>query len=67
MNRVLRALTTIATILGTATPTRPHCDQSPIRFRFELPAGPRGVAVEDCLRPRPSATPHARRLDRYAC
>jgi hypothetical protein len=59
MNRVLVALTTIATILGAATAMRPQtaitCD--PGRSRFEQTASPRGVAVEDYLRPRPAQAP----------
>lgn len=59
MNRVLVALTTIATILGATAAMRPQtaitCD--PGRSRFEQTASPRGVAVEDYLRPRPAQAP----------
>jgi len=50
MNRVLVVLTTIATILGTATAagaqTALASDESPFRFQFEPSESPRGLAVE---------------------
>jgi hypothetical protein len=50
MNRVLVVLTTIATILGTATAvgaqTALASDESPFRFQFEQSGSPRGLAVE---------------------
>ena len=50
MNRVLVVLTTIATILGTATAagtqTALASDESPFRFQFEQSESPRGLAVE---------------------
>jgi hypothetical protein len=50
MNRVLVVLTTIATMLGTATAagaqTARASDESPFRFHFEQSESPRGLAVE---------------------
>jgi hypothetical protein len=53
MNRVLVAVATVATLLGTATAAGAQTaiagDESPFRFQFEQSQGPRGLAVEGYL------------------